>query len=182
VSKALLSFRRQQQGVAVGMGLGLMVTVLALGWRSSAVGPTDLSSRLAQWLRCDLLAGLWLLAAVARLARHRFFSPGDIDGSLGTESRRARVSQSLVQNTLEQTVLAVIAYGGWLLIPNPTLPDAQVWVAVGCFSVGRLLFFLGYERGAPFRAFGFALTFYPTVGLLAARAYYLLRAGMIAPG
>jgi hypothetical protein len=33
------------------------------------------------------------------------------------------------------------------------------------FGLGRLLFLLFYARGAPARALGFTLTFYPTVGL-----------------
>jgi hypothetical protein len=31
------------------------------------------------------------------------------------------------------------------------------------FCIGRFTFWLGYRRGAPWRAFGFAATFYPTV-------------------
>jgi len=34
------------------------------------------------------------------------------------------------------------------------------------FLVGRLFFFAGYANGAPSRAYGFGLTFYPTVMLL----------------
>jgi len=34
------------------------------------------------------------------------------------------------------------------------------------FLVGRLFFFAGYANGAPARAYGFGLTFYPTVLLL----------------
>ena len=36
------------------------------------------------------------------------------------------------------------------------------------FVIGRIAFFAGYARGAPARALGFALTFYPTVLLLLA--------------
>ena len=35
---------------------------------------------------------------------------------------------------------------------------------VGLFCVGRASFWLGYRHGAAARAFGFALTFYPSVG------------------
>ena len=117
------------------------------------------------------LPGSWLFVAVARLARHRFFEPADIDGALRPGSLKARVLQAVAQNTLEQTVLAAIAYGAWLLIPHPALPLATAWAAVACLSVGRVLFFAGYERGAAFRALGFALTFYPTVGLMAVTAW-----------
>jgi uncharacterized membrane protein YecN with MAPEG domain len=39
------------------------------------------------------------------------------------------------------------------------------------FAVGRLLFWIGYRRGAAGRAFGFALTFYPSVLALLAAAF-----------
>jgi len=155
------------------MAAGLAATLLALLWPGLPLGPTDLAARLSAWFACDLAAGLWLAIAVARLARHRFFSDQDIDGVLRTGSSRAVVLQSLVQNTLEQTVLAVIAYGAWLLAP-PVGPIQTAFIAVGCFSLGRLLFFLGYLRGAAARSLGFTLTFYPTVGLLVADGVRLL--------
>jgi MAPEG family len=153
------------------MAGGLAVTLLALFWPGLPQGPAGVAARLSAWLTCDLAAAAWLAIAVARLARHRFFSDDDIDGSLGAGTARAAILQSLVQNTLEQTLLAVVAYGAWLLSAAPV---GAAWAAVGCFSAGRLLFFLGYERGAPARALGFALTFYPTVGLLFASAIRLL--------
>ena len=167
--------RRARLGVAAGMAVGLGVTVGVFVWPGLAVGPTGVESRLAQWLRCDAVISIWLLIAVARLAHHRFVSTGDIDGALGEDSHRARVLQALVQNTLEQTVLAVVAYGAWLLIADPMLPTATVWASVACFCVGRLLFFAGYGRGAPARALGFVLTFYPTVGLILVRLAWLIR-------
>ena len=42
------------------------------------------------------------------------------------------------------------------------------------FVAGRILFARGYERGAPGRATGFALTAYPTFGMLATVAVTLL--------
>lgn len=161
-------------GVAAGMAGGLAVALTALLWPSLPSGPSDMGARLSAWLTCDLAVALWLTVAVGRLARHRFFSDDDIDGALGPGTVRADILQSLVQNTLEQTVLAAVAYGVWLLVPRPDAPIATAWIAVGCFSVGRLLFFLGYGRGAAARALGFALTFYPTVGLLLASTIRLL--------
>ena len=46
------------------------------------------------------------------------------------------------------------------------------WVPAAAllFALGRVLFVAGYASGAAARAFGFALTFYPTVTLLIASA------------
>jgi hypothetical protein len=70
--------------------------------------------RLTVFAGCCAIAAVWLLFAVALLARHRFFSADDIDGAALTEATpKARVLQALIQNTLEQTVLAAAAYGAW---------------------------------------------------------------------
>jgi hypothetical protein len=97
------------------------------------------------------------------VARRRFFSPSDIDGGgLAPASNRISVDIAIVQNTLEQSVLASVLYpslaclaadDGFLLLPQ----------LLTLFCIGRLAFWIGYRHGAPWRAFGFAATFYPTV-------------------
>jgi hypothetical protein len=76
----------------------------------------------------------------------------------------AKLLQTLIQNTLEQVVLAIPAYGAWLWLA-PEGRRGLVIFCAGLFGLGRLLFFLFYKYGAPARALGFTLTFYPTVGL-----------------
>jgi hypothetical protein len=169
-----MAFTRAQAGVAAGMAGGFALTVAAFAWPRLPAVPQVAESRLALWLACSLLAGLWLLVSVAALARHRFFTPEDIDGGgLSDGSPRAKLLQSLIQNTLEQAVLAVVAYGAWLWLGPQNRAGLAVVCAL-CFALGRLLFFAGYSRGAPWRALGFTLTFYPTFGL-----YLLLLPAMI---
>jgi uncharacterized membrane protein YecN with MAPEG domain len=103
---------------------------------------------------------------IGLLARHRFFTPDDIDGGgLTKGTPQAHLLQSTLQNTLEQTVLAMSAHSIWgAAMPEtwqPAVPAAAV-----LFVVGRILFWRGYQRGAPSRALGFGLTFYPTVALV----------------
>ena len=117
--------------------------------------------RIALWLACSLIAAAWLLIAVGRLAGHRFFTPADIDGGGLTEGTpKAKLLQTLIQNTLEQCLLAIPAYGAWLWLA-PEGRRGLVVLCAACFALGRLLFFAGYARGAPLRALGFTLTFYP---------------------
>jgi MAPEG family protein len=160
-----MTFTRTQAGVAVGMAAGFAVTVAVFMWPSLPPVPPGIEERLALWLALSIAAALWLLIGVALLARHRFFTPADIDGGGLTEGTAgAKLLQTLIQNTLEQALLAIPAYGAWLWL----MPDARRGLAVLCaglFVVGRLLFFALYARGAPWRAIGFTLTFYPTVGL-----------------
>lgn len=153
------------------MVAGLVVTLLALGL-AIAVPPRVLlpeegaSSAIAQALRWDVLLVVWLAVNIGMLARHRFFTPADIDGGgLSEGTSAAKVLQSILQNTLEQFVLAFSVHVIWAAA-MPWTWQAAVPAAAILFFLGRMLFWRGYSHGAPARALGFALTFYPTVVML----------------
>ena len=161
----------QQRGVLGGMMLGLACTLLALALAIVAAPSVllpdgDAASTITHALQWDILLAVWLAANVAMLARHRFFTPADIDGGgLSDGTPAARVLQSVLQNTLEQVVLALSAHLIWAAV-MPWRWQAAIPAAAMLFFVGRALFWRGYARGAPARALGFALTFYPTVAML----------------
>ena len=134
----------------------------------------SVGERLTLALQADLLLALWLLLSIGRLARHRFFTPEDIDGgglSLGTDE--ARVLQATLQNTIEQTVFAVLVHVIWAVTLPPNWLVAIPAAAI-LFVIGRILFVRGYAQGAPSRALGFALTFYPSVLMLLISAVAVL--------
>ena len=159
------AFRRQQIGVAVGMAVGLVATLAGFLWPHLPSVPQETGGRLGFWLGCSSIAASCLLVAIARLARHRFFSPDDIEGGgVTANSHLAALLQTLIQNTLEQLILAIPIYGAWLWLA-PADRRGLVLVYTCFFVLGRLLFFAGYSRGARARALGFTLTFYPTVAL-----------------
>jgi len=103
---------------------------------------------------------------IGNVARLRFFSQDNVDAGSGDPSTSSpfRSSIAVLQNTIEQGVLAVIAYAAAAL----TLSDASAMMiaATVLFSIGRMLFWAGYRRGAEARALGFGLTFYPTAGII----------------
>ena len=161
---------RAQKGVALGMATALITAIVLFLSVKYLPGVYPLASdlesrlRLASW--AAVVPTLLLLICIGRLAKHRFFTPEDIHGSgLTSGSDRAKYLQALLQNTLEQSCLAIPVYAatGILATPDwlPAIPAAALM-----FLVGRLSFFAGYAGGAPARAFGFALTFYPTAILL----------------
>lgn len=81
--------------------------------------------------------------------------------------------QALLQNTLEQVLLAVLAHGAFaVLAPAEWLGLIPTFTVL--FVVGRVLFAAGYAGGAGGRALGFALTFLPTMALCAASLVLLL--------
>jgi hypothetical protein len=165
-----MSMTTAQRDVVRGMAAGIVVTITALGLGAS-VQPSDLLldtpfNRVQVAAMASLAPALALAICIARLAAHRFKTPEDLDGSgLTAGTGTARVLQALLQNTLEQLALALPVYAAWGLLGPPQRLN-MVLAASFLFFAGRLLFFWGYHRGAAGRAFGFALTFYPTVALL----------------
>jgi uncharacterized membrane protein YecN with MAPEG domain len=168
-----------QRRVAAGMAGGLATTLLVF-FLSASLHPVDakavgLNARLAVVAAAILAPALSLVISIARLAKHRFFNAKDIDGSALTQGTdQARLLQALLQNTLEQTAIAIPVYLCWGVVASHAML-AMVAAAGILFLVGRLLFFIGYSGGAASRAFGFALTFYPTLVLLIGCAWFLLR-------
>lgn len=175
-----------QQGVLRGMAAAVAVTLVsivgAVWLRPGFLQPLPaIQERLAATLRWDLLVLACLVVAIGVLARHRFFTPADIDGGgLTAGTDRARVLQAVLQNTLEQAVIAVLAHLVWTAA-TPAGWYPAVPVAAVLFVIGRACFAFGYRGGAPARAFGFALTFYPTVLLIAVSGVMLLLRAVQAP-
>ena len=161
----------KQRGVLKGMSVGaatsLVVIVSAILMVPAVLPPEAVASdRIAFALWADTFIALWLGVSIGMLARHRFFTPEDIDGGgLTRGSEAANVMQATLQNTLEQTVLAVLAHLAWATL-MPVSWIAAIPAAVILFLSGRVLFVRGYRGGAPSRAIVFALTFYPSVLML----------------
>lgn len=160
----------KQSGVLRGMLSGLAVTIAALGMAilvaPGPLLPTTADRSLAWALRWDLLVMICLAASIGALARHRFFTPDDIDGGgLTKGTQKANLLQSMLQNTMEQAVLAIGTHLVWAA-SMPLHWQSAVPAAACLFVLGRILFWRGYANGAPARALGFSLTFYPSVVLL----------------
>ena len=163
-------FRKEQRAVALAMGGALLTAIIVLSMAALADhAVATFASRLQFAIHADLFVIVWLAAAIANVARLRFFSEQDIAGSSAEEaSGRVRMASAILQNTSEQVGLAVATH----LIVASTFSRSNVLVAalVCLFAIGRLLFWGGYRYGAKGRAFGFALTFYPSVLALMASA------------
>ena len=167
----------KQAGVFKGMLAGLAITVasLALAIFSGLKSLVWFEDALpAHVINRDTLVIACLAINIALLARHRFFTPDDIDGGgLSKGTPTAHILQSTLQNTLEQTVLALAVHAVWSGVMPPTwqlaIPAASI-----LFIVGRILFWRGYAKGAPARALGFSLTFYPSVVMLLALGFRMV--------
>jgi hypothetical protein len=168
----------EQRGIRNGAVVALLLAICALGlpimfqingaeFGNPAAAAPILASAFA-------VLAISLATAIARLARHRFAEPLDRNAAaVTTATDTARQHQAILTNTHEQATLAALVY----LIAAITLPAAWsdcISAAALLFAAGRFFFTIGYAKGAAARAFGFGLTFYPTVmlGLLSLTAAF----------
>ena len=174
-----MSLTQKQIGVFKGILIGLSITlcVVLFGAYANPFDFAETSSqvdRLGVAILSCIIPAMFLVFSIGRLAKHRFFSPEDIDGGgLTHGTDKANILQSILQNTLEQTLLATLVYLIWSVI-MPATWLSVVPIASLCFGIGRLLFTIGYAHGASSRALGFALTFYSSNVMLITIIGYLI--------
>jgi hypothetical protein len=159
-------FRRKQLVGIAGALPAIVVVALTLDHVSTlfafiALPSDDLSSRLAFAVRWMLVPGICLLLGVIVAAR-RGFVPDAIDGTRTPSSRSLEINLRYNQNTVEQTVLACIAWAG-LAITLPIAHLVLIPAMATLLAIGRGTFWVGYLIHPMGRAFGMALTALPTV-------------------
>ncbi|MGY0709451.1 MAPEG family protein [Azospirillum argentinense] len=119
-------------------------------------GIADPGARMAFWGRLALWPALVLFLTVGGVlvARARSVALNPIDDA---ESRFHRVSQRVLTNTVEQTLIFVPALAA--LVTQMPLPDLGfARLATALFVLGRLLFWAGYLIHPYVRAPGMAVT------------------------
>lgn len=143
--------------ILLGMALGALwaVAVVVLpGLGTQPFLPLNLAL-----IYAFLPGGLFLVLVIGRLAQRRFFDDTIIDGEAFAPGSGAEIDQRVLQNTVEQMVLALLLWpfvASWL--------GAVTVIVMGiALGIARLAFWIGYHLSPPLRAFGFAATFYPTV-------------------
>jgi hypothetical protein len=162
----------EQRRIVLGVSLALVVSAIVLigGYLTLAIPlhhDATLAERLAFALKVDLVVLLWLIAAIANVGNRRFFSRDDIQGAgFYPPSERIAVPVAILQNTLEQ---ALVAIGAHLILGTLLVGEELIILPLLAllFCIGRATFWAGYRGGAGRRAFGFALTFFPSVGAYA---------------
>ena len=91
----------KQRGVLKGMTIGaatsLVVIITAILFGPALLSPdAPAGERLAIALQADVFLALWLGVSIGLLARHRFFTPEDIDG--GGLTRGSETAMSCKQH------------------------------------------------------------------------------------
>jgi hypothetical protein len=113
----------------------------------------------AHWL---FLPGLTQLGGILAAGGWRAGLAGAIDGTRTPENQSLEITLRYNQNTLEQLMLAAIAWAGVALAV--AREHLVVIPAMAClFALGRIAFWAGYLLHPQARAFGMVLTALPTV-------------------
>ena len=165
-----MEFRRKQLlVVAQSVAAALVVAIVGCHATSlcaaSVPAADDIATRLALAARWLLAPGCTLLAGV-QVAAGRGFSPDAIDGTPTPKSHLLEITLRYNRNTVEQMLLAAIAWLGLALaVPHAAL--ALIPAMAGLFVAGRLLFWIGYLVLPIARAFGMVLTALPTLAAFA---------------
>ena len=156
----------KKQIIGIAGALAAFIT-LGILWqmRAAFAGPgpygDDASARLAFVLTWLLLPGLSLLIGVVGASRRGFHADA-VDGTRTPLSPALEINLRYNTNTVEQVVLAAIAWAGLALyLPNALLYLIPVLAVI--FLIGRLAFFVGYLITPIGRAYGMTLTVVPTL-------------------
>ena len=121
----------------------------------------DPASRLAFVAHWLILPAATLLAGVVAVSGWRAGLAQAIDGTRAPVNRGLEITLRYNQNTLEQLMLAAIAWTGIALTVRPD--QTLVIPALAClFVLGRITFWIGYLLHPQARAFGMVLTALPT--------------------
>lgn len=161
-----MRFDKEQSGIIAWSGAAILLTAVVLGagylWLPPALlGLGDAMAsgdRIAFALKWDLPVFLWLAGCVRAVASQRFREPADRKGAAyGEPSPRLAVRAAILQNSLEQTVIAV---GAHLILSTVLRGPELVFIPllVLLYLVGRIAFAMRYSNGAVARSFGMSLT------------------------
>jgi uncharacterized MAPEG superfamily protein len=117
-------------------------------------GMESLGARMLLTLKCCCVAVLFcLVTGVEAVAHERLTSPA-FDPLVGFETRRLRINQRYLQNTVEQIIVfAAALFGLAAYSPNGSAMRAVVASTV-VWIVARVAFWLGYHRSAALRGLG----------------------------
>lgn len=168
--------RKQLMG---GAGAAAAILVVLLTWhflphfRSQIPLPADdIAARLAfaaQWL---LVPGWMLLAGVFGASRRGFYADA-IEGTRTPAAHTLEINLRYNQNTIEQTILAAIA---WTSLATVLPHDELILIPAMAvlFAAGRITFWIGYVLHPMARTFGMTLTVIPTIFAFAALTWMAL--------
>ena len=160
-------------GVMAASGVGFL-WALALLWGAAQFVRLPVFTLMPTIMTAFLAPGLATAAMVMRVATRRLGDEEMLAG--GALHGAAAVDQRVLQNTVEQLVLALCIWPAAAVLLAEAGPGVIVTLGAG-FTLARVVFWVGYHRAPLLRVAGFAATFWPTV-LVALWALWRLAGGI----
>jgi len=146
--------RTGMAAIAAAMPVALLLWLAIAYLGPPLAGMDSLGGRMLFTLKCCCLAVLFcLVTGVEAVAHERLLSPA-FDPLAGFETRRLRVNQRYLQNTLEQILVFAVglfglaAYSSDGSAMRAVLATSVVWI------LARFAFWVGYHRSAAMRGLG----------------------------
>ena len=127
-------------------------------WTPEAWGIAD---RLALVIKDAVVAIIPGVLGICIVAAQRL-DPSMFVGSTPKQNSAVEINTKFILNTFEQFTAYFIANAG-LAMYCPIEEARTLPILTGLFVVGRILFWVGYHKNPYLRAFGFGVSFYPTV-------------------
>lgn len=139
--------------IAVGSTVGVLLW-LALRFHAPApAGMEDAGARLMLAIKCSVIAVLFALVPGVEAVAHERLRSAAFDPLAPYQGRRLAVNQRYLQNTLEQSVVFVVALLG-LALYAPGEAVRAVTASTAVWVLGRWAFWAGYHRSAALRGLG----------------------------
>jgi uncharacterized MAPEG superfamily protein len=153
-----MDYRRQRKSGIAAIGIAALFAV-ALWFGvdrglSPLSGMDSLAARMLLTLKCCCVAVLFcLVTGVEAVAHERLTSPA-FDPLANYETRRLRVNQRYLQNTVEQIIVFIVALFGLAVYCADGAAMRAVVATTVVWIVARAAFWLGYHRSAALRGLG----------------------------
>ena len=127
--------------------------------------PTEwtVGDRIALVIKDAVVAILPAVLAICIVAAQRL-DPSMFVGRVPKPNSAVDINNRFILNTVEQFILYFIGNAGLALYCPPQEARTLIVLTV-LFVLGRMLFWVGYHYNPYVRAFGFGITFYPTVAV-----------------
>jgi MAPEG family len=119
--------------------------------------------RLELVIKDAVVAAMPAVLAICIVAAQRL-NPSMFVGRVPKPNSAVDINNRFILNTVEQFILYFIGNAGLALYCPPEEARTLI-ILTALFVLGRLLFWVGYHYNPYLRAFGFGLTFYPTVAV-----------------
>lgn len=140
--------------IAVSIAVGLALWLAMRWWAPPVPAMETLGDRMVFALKCCAFATLFCLATgVEAVAHERLQSPA-FDPLAGHETRRLRVNQRYLQNTMEQIVVFAVGLFGLAAYSADGAAMRAVEATTLVWVLTRFAFWIGYHKSAAMRGIG----------------------------